>query len=535
MSSLLFAVGPASAGEGAPDPRESSCAVDFDVLFVFDTTGSMGGVLNDAQSGAGSVMSAVQAQVPGAAFGVADYRDYPSTYVYPGYASSYGGPGDYPWKLLQPINTNIAASTAAIATLAAGGGNDWPESLTRAAFESYSDPGVAWRPGSVRIVVVFTDAPAHDEDFAGNDFGGDPGPDGIALTADDLDFQAVVAGADAAGIRYAGIGVGGNGGAAYLQYMAAETNGEYAVLGADFVTQMTALILELGGVRMEAHADALLVDIVSVASNYLDVAHVEAGPHVDAHTETFNTLTLPNALNGYLKTGEGSAATSQPAGARKATARETIERVSILGGFVQASLLRSEATVLVNAGGAYPSVGQTQIVDLIVNGIPVSGGSSQNISIPGIGYVSIRETIINQPTWDTAEVEVNMIHVFVDTPGLVADIKVSHAYAGVMCQSGHHDGPTPPIDPADPVDPVGPVGPVPPVDPRCINVATGNIEICPASPPCTRELLGRSLSCLDPVTDPLAPTCIEIGNVSFCLDDPTCSGAICVVLPQTGA
>ena len=51
---------------------------------------------------------------------------------------------------------------------------------------------VAWRSGTKKIAIVFGDAPTHDLTFAGYNYGGDPGSDNIAQTADDLDFEETV-------------------------------------------------------------------------------------------------------------------------------------------------------------------------------------------------------------------------------------------------------------------------------------------------------------------------------------------------------
>lgn len=445
---------PTTIADGEP-PREGEtlCGGPLDVLFVFDTTGSMGGVLSSAKSGAASVMANVQATIPGAAFGVADYRDTPGYHAYPGYAASYGGANDWAWKLLQPLDPDATQANAAIATLTAGGGADGPEALTRAVYESYADTNVAWRAGSDRIVVLFTDAPAHDTNFNGWNTGGDPGRDGVALTADDLDFETSVAFAGGNGLRFAAIGAGFNGGAAYLQYLAAETDGAYAPMSGNFVQQVTDLILDLAGYHIEAHADALIVDASTLTSAYLDVAHVEAGPHADSHDETLLTLTFPPSLNGFAKTAEGHAHTVHGAAYAEARGINTIERVSLLGGLVQASTLRADAFAALTPTGAYGDTSGSHVARVTIAGIPVQADPNTHVPLPnGLGYVVINERIVHQPTSDSVSVEVNMIRIVLDGPGIDADIKISHAFATVSCDGelDHHDGPSPPQDPEPP-------------------------------------------------------------------------------------
>lgn len=469
--SLTTLVAPALAGSGDPG---NVCHNALDVIFVFDTTGSMSNVLNDARNGATAVMTAVQAQSPGAFFAVADYKDYPDFYSYPGYASQYGGFGDYPWRLVQPLTSSTAAAQAAINTLGAGGGSDWPESMTRAVYESYSDPAIGWRAGSIRVVILFTDAPAHDTNFNAQNNGGDPGPNAIGGDGDDLDFEATASAAGANGLRVGGIGVGANTGAPYLQHLASVTDGAYAPLGDDFVAQITDMILDLSGVVIGAHADAVLVDVTSYAGYNLDVAHVEAGPHNDAHDETLQTIVLPNLLNGYLKTGDGSAAVSRGT-TERAASDMTIQEVSLLGGLIQARVLHADALVTSAGGLTTPDPSGSYVAQVVVNGIPITTSPGVSQPLPfGLGTIAINEQIVNQPAPDSAEVEVNMIHVRLTLPdGTIGDVKVGHAYAIISCQPlPHDDGPHAPIDPAVPTDPADPIPPTP-----CISTFVATV--CP--------------------------------------------------------
>ena len=162
-----------------------------DIMFVFDLTGSMADELAQAKSSAATIMSDVRAALPNPWFGVASFMDYPGTFVYPGYIDQYGDApsGDQPWIYNIRPTDNIANVVNTIDSLSLGWGADWPESYTRVLYEL---PGVEWRPRTKKIVVLFGDAPTHDLSFAGYNFGGDPGADGVASTEDDLVFVDVV-------------------------------------------------------------------------------------------------------------------------------------------------------------------------------------------------------------------------------------------------------------------------------------------------------------------------------------------------------
>ncbi|HOX55480.1 MAG TPA: hypothetical protein P5205_00900 [Candidatus Paceibacterota bacterium] len=179
-----------------------------DVLFSFDVTGSMGGVIDTAKANAISLMNALQATGVSFHFGVSSFGDYPSSYDSCGYDAPYGTnnwvgmPADYPYRLDQALTTNLSAVSAAINRLQITPGMDGPESYTRALYESYADPSMTWRSGAKRVVVNFGDSVPHDcnlnQGIPGKgttveSTGGDPGRDGIMGNSDDLDLQAVLA------------------------------------------------------------------------------------------------------------------------------------------------------------------------------------------------------------------------------------------------------------------------------------------------------------------------------------------------------
>jgi hypothetical protein len=180
-----------------------------DVLFSFDVTGSMSGVLETAKANAISLMNSLEATGVSFHFGVSSFGDYPAAYDSCGYADTYGTngftgyPSDYPYRLDRAMTTNLTAVSAAINTLQITPGMDWPESYTRALYESYADTNVAWRSGAKRVTVNFGDSVPHDCNInegipgtgpTGESTGGDPGRDGIMGTSDDLDLQAVLGG-----------------------------------------------------------------------------------------------------------------------------------------------------------------------------------------------------------------------------------------------------------------------------------------------------------------------------------------------------
>ena len=130
----------------------SPTTAQLDVLFLFDTTGSMSGLLSSAKNSAGAVLTGLSS-FGNVQFGVAEYKDYP--------ISPYGDPGDFPYKLNQAITSSTPAVTTALNGLSASGGFDGPESQLKALSDA-AGAATGWRAGSTKVAVWFGDAPGHD-------------------------------------------------------------------------------------------------------------------------------------------------------------------------------------------------------------------------------------------------------------------------------------------------------------------------------------------------------------------------------------
>lgn len=120
-----------------------------DIIFLADTTGSMGPAIANVQASATAVMNTVLAADPTAQFGAANYTDFNCT-------------DPFPYKLDQAITANTADVQTAINSWAAGDGCDVPEAQLNALYTLATDPGTGWRTGSTRIIAWFGDSSGHD-------------------------------------------------------------------------------------------------------------------------------------------------------------------------------------------------------------------------------------------------------------------------------------------------------------------------------------------------------------------------------------
>ena len=221
----------------------------LDVFFLFDLTGSMGGVLDSARTEANDLMTDLSALVPDSQFGAGSFMDYNGSFSHCGYSSTYGSGIDYPYRLDQDITDDKVAVSSAIDGLILGYGNDGPESYTRALWETQF---LSWRPGAQRVVVIFQDNVPHDCNlgaFAGctSTTGTDPGIDEIVGTVDDLNWIDTAALLKAQGITVISVDTGSANTCrdSVWGYMANETGGINAYLGEDFTDTIVSLVGEV--------------------------------------------------------------------------------------------------------------------------------------------------------------------------------------------------------------------------------------------------------------------------------------------------
>lgn len=120
----------------------------LDLMFVVDTTGSMGDEIRYLQTELRDIVSRVErgsAQALAVRTSVNFYKDHGDRYVVRSH----------------PFTTDLSETMSTLATAEASGGGDYPEALDLALADAVEQH--AWSESAVaRIVFVVTDAPAHD-------------------------------------------------------------------------------------------------------------------------------------------------------------------------------------------------------------------------------------------------------------------------------------------------------------------------------------------------------------------------------------
>lgn len=142
-----------------------------DVLFLTDSTGSMGAYISGIRSAFGEILSRIDTALPGVdvQYGVADYKDY----------RDFGNYTNYGVNLRQAFTSNTADVQAAMDGMYAVGGYDLPESQLKAMVNVANnwltpsgDLGFGGRPDAQKIVIWAGDIEGH---YFGE--GGDGPPD----------------------------------------------------------------------------------------------------------------------------------------------------------------------------------------------------------------------------------------------------------------------------------------------------------------------------------------------------------------------
>jgi hypothetical protein len=149
---LIAGYGPATSSASADTPAHT------DVMFLFDTSGSMGGVLTEAKTEIVGVINHINATLPDARYGVAEVRDFP-------FSEAEAEGSEKPWKLDQALTADPEAVKKAIEPLVASGGGDLPESYGRALWETDTNPNVGWRDEARHVIVLIADNVPHDHDL----------------------------------------------------------------------------------------------------------------------------------------------------------------------------------------------------------------------------------------------------------------------------------------------------------------------------------------------------------------------------------
>lgn len=160
--------------EPEPDPNEVTEITALDLVFCIDTTGSMGGDIEEVKESASEIIDLIASDFPDYRIAVVNYQDFNE--------SPYGNTENYPYRDDATFTKDTSTLLDAIDSLEASGGADGPESVLAAlmhcinhealrdrldpnylgADPNWTGPG-QWRTGSnvSRVIILMGDAPPH--------------------------------------------------------------------------------------------------------------------------------------------------------------------------------------------------------------------------------------------------------------------------------------------------------------------------------------------------------------------------------------
>ncbi len=126
-------------------PRHIPARVSLDILFILDTTGSMGEEIERLKRTIELIYLNLSS-IPGrplVRFGMVLYKDRRDEYV----------------TRIVPLTEDLEEFQAALSEVEAGGGGDYPEDLQSALEDAVRR--IEWNPGGIRLCFIITDAPPH--------------------------------------------------------------------------------------------------------------------------------------------------------------------------------------------------------------------------------------------------------------------------------------------------------------------------------------------------------------------------------------
>lgn len=123
----------------APAPRKA-----MDVVFVIDTTGSMGGYIDEARRTARTAAEKVFGAARSGRVGLVEYRDYGDDFIA---------------RTVVPLSSDADTFYSGLEGLYPSGGGDWEEAVVSGVFEAVR---ADWNRDASRSVIVIGDAPGHD-------------------------------------------------------------------------------------------------------------------------------------------------------------------------------------------------------------------------------------------------------------------------------------------------------------------------------------------------------------------------------------
>lgn len=171
----------------------------------------------------------------------------------------------------------------------------------------------------------------------------------------------------------------------------------------------------------------------SLVQGYTDIARSGG-----SSSQTLLNVSLPNATGSAVKSGTATTAAQGTVAATSSTstANANVQNVSLLGGAVTATIIKTQSNSAANASARSSDPTGTQLVNIVLGGTPIANNPAPNTvyNLPGIGYVVFNEQIPDGAAPGRTGLTVRAIRVHVNklagvVPGAEVIVAESHSDA----------------------------------------------------------------------------------------------------------
>jgi len=163
LAILLLPAACSKDAAGLERDLNSTAIKKVDIAFVFDTSNSMGGEIQELKAIAQKFAADLKASNIDYRLGLVEFRDFPMT-CGERKKSQCGSPGDFAYRVIEngTITSDVDVFSSWLKSLKAGGGGEVGPEAVLAALR-HADSDLLWRSEAERVIITLTDAGPHPD------------------------------------------------------------------------------------------------------------------------------------------------------------------------------------------------------------------------------------------------------------------------------------------------------------------------------------------------------------------------------------
>lgn len=281
----MILVLPLASSEAGTDPDEYLNRLTdkkIDIVFVFDTTNSMGGEINELRATANKFATDLEAYQIDYKLGLVEFRDFPIT-CGEGKKIQCGSPGDFAYNVKGNGNGTLTSEITTFSVWldeleAGGGGSVGPEAVLAALRHAGTD--VLWRDDAEKEIILLTDAGPH--------------PDGSCCNAEGDTLNGTIFGLTHLGARVNVIGPDESS----LEKIAKDTGGQFFKIRSGL--SLKPLLEKI--TEAMSYSFNLTIDVTctnGTLESKVQLVGIEAIPYISGKTEAWMYLDQSGSKSRY--------------------------------------------------------------------------------------------------------------------------------------------------------------------------------------------------------------------------------------------